>query len=403
MPLGSNFAETLLGTAANDSFTGLGGNDNFVFAGQGDDVITDFRSRYFTSTMTGTNQIPAVVTAATGTGAFILNGAQTALDVTLDVQNLSGNASGNHIHRGGAAVNGPIVFDMPAAGQTTFTINHVWTTGLAADLANLFSGNLYSNVHSPAHAAGEIRGQILAVAGDTGADRIDVSSLNIGGFDTIQQITADDLTGSAKISVTSNGVHSSMTLAGLALSKLTAADFIFAGAANETRFGTASADDLFGAGGNDTLRGLAGDDRLFGETGKDKLDGGLGADLLNGGSGKDTMTGGKGKDVFDFNSAKDSLKGSAHDQITDFKHGQDKIDLKDIDANLKKALDQKFTFIGAVDFHHVKGELHYVQIDNAGTAQDKTIVEGDITGDGRADFQIELKGLINLTKVDFVL
>lgn len=40
---------------------------------------------------------------------------------------------------------------------------------------------------------------------------------------------------------------------------------------------------------------------------------------------------------------------------------------------------------------------------HAGTTNDKTIVEGDVNGDGRADFQIELTGLLHLIKGDFTL
>ena len=39
----------------------------------------------------------------------------------------------------------------------------------------------------------------------------------------------------------------------------------------------------------------------------------------------------------------------------------------------------------------------------AGTAYDRTIIYGDVTGDARADFQIELRGLKNLTASDFFL
>jgi serralysin len=39
----------------------------------------------------------------------------------------------------------------------------------------------------------------------------------------------------------------------------------------------------------------------------------------------------------------------------------------------------------------------------SGTANDKTIVEGDINGDRVADFQIELSGLKVLVASDFLL
>ncbi|WP_210213311.1 hypothetical protein, partial [Sinorhizobium medicae] len=49
------------------------------------------------------------------------------------------------------------------------------------------------------------------------------------------------------------------------------------------------------------------------------------------------------------------------------------------------------------------GELIYKTFNPAGTADDKTVVYGDLNGDGRADFQIELSGLKSLTAGDFLL
>ena len=162
-----------------------------------------------------------------------------------------------------------------------------------------------------------------------------------------------------------------------------------AGAGNDVMIGSHSRDKLFGDAGNDSLFGLAG---------KDTLSGGAGLDRLVGGLAKDLLTGGAGKDIFGYNSVKDSTKGATHDVITDFKHGSDQIDLSAIDANSKKSGDQKFTFLFTADFHHKAGELHYRY--EGGT---HTLIEGDVNGDGRADFQIELTGLKTLTKGDFVL
>ena len=41
--------------------------------------------------------------------------------------------------------------------------------------------------------------------------------------------------------------------------------------------------------------------------------------------------------------------------------------------------------------------------DAPGTSSDRTVVYGDIDGDGRADLQIELKGLFHLQAGDFLL
>lgn len=63
------------------------------------------------------------------------------------------------------------------------------------------------------------------------------------------------------------------------------ADFVLAGAGDDT---------LYGDTGNDRLFGQAGDDRLYGGDGDDLLSGGAGDDLLHGESGADTYVFGRG-------------------------------------------------------------------------------------------------------------
>ena len=161
---------------------------------------------------------------------------------------------------------------------------------------------------------------------------------------------------------------------------------------------------LRGNGSKNALSGGAGADLLIGVQGNDRLYGGAASDTLNGGIGRDVMAGGQGADVFLFARIADTGKAAAsRDTILDFRHGQDKIDLHAIDAVTGTAKNNAFRFIGAADFHDVKGELHVIKINAPGRAHDVTIVEGDVNGDGAADFQIALKGLIGLTKADFIL
>ncbi len=159
--------------------------------------------------------------------------------------------------------------------------------------------------------------------------------------------------------------------------------------------GNASANTLFGGALADTLKGVAGNDTLRGNAGNDVLTGGLG---------RDTMTGNAGLDDFDFNALNEMGKtASTRDRITDFTHLQDDIDLRTIDAKTTVGGNQAFTFIGTSAFHKIAGELHAVKINPTGPLNDKTIVEGDVNGDGKADFQIELTGLKTLTAADFLL
>ncbi len=172
---------------------------------------------------------------------------------------------------------------------------------------------------------------------------------------------------------------------------------------NDTLRGNGSNDQNFGGAGNDSLYGGLGNDKLLGDAGNDILKGDAGNDILIGGANKDTMTGGAGLDDFDFDKVTEIGIGGTRDRITDLVHVQDDIDLSTIDAKAGVSGNNSFKFIGAQAFHNVTGELHYFRINATGTANDKTIVEGDINGDGRADFQIELTGLKTLSAGDFIL
>jgi serralysin len=153
--------------------------------------------------------------------------------------------------------------------------------------------------------------------------------------------------------------------------------------------------------GGDTLTGDDFANVFLGWGGNDVLVGGAGNDVLVGGLGRDKLTGGADSDRFDFDSILESRAGANHDKITDFKHGTsvtgDHIDLSDIDANTKAVGDQDFKFIGSQAFHHQRGELHTVR------AGANLLVQGDVNGDGKADFEILLSGIHHLVKADFIL
>lgn len=175
------------------------------------------------------------------------------------------------------------------------------------------------------------------------------------------------------------------------------------GIAGIDAIGNSSANTLVGNRGANILSGLNGNDNLLGSAGSDRLLGGAGIDRLTGGVGRDVHTGGSERDIFDFNSLSESATGtSTRDRITDFVHGTDDLDLSTIDA-IAGGINDAFKFIGQSAFNGTAGQLHYRRENPAGTANDKTIVEGDIDGDRGADFQIELTGLLTLSSSDFIL
>jgi Ca2+-binding RTX toxin-like protein len=170
--------------------------------------------------------------------------------------------------------------------------------------------------------------------------------------------------------------------------------------------GGALDDSISTGGGNDIVDGAAGDDLIGGAEGDDILGGGQGDDLLSGydgndsltgGQGVDSLTGGLGADRFVFRTVSGTVSGAA-DTITDFLHSQgDRIDLSAIDANSALSGDQAFTLAGGV-FTNVAGQLIQAH-DGAGN----TLLQGDVNGDGLADFTIILGGAPILLAGDILL
>jgi len=175
-------------------------------------------------------------------------------------------------------------------------------------------------------------------------------------------------------------------------------DTLSGGAGNDALKGGAGHDTLKGGGGNDNLNGGGGNDTLFGGAGNDRLKGGGGDDVLQGDAGRDILSGGAGKDVFVFRKVADlGNKSGKTDKITDFSVKDDTIDLSAIDANLVKNGNQAFKFDGKGELSGKAGSLVYQHIGNT------TVVLGDIDGDGKADFAIDLNGKLKLTAGDFEL
>ncbi|MDX2288841.1 MAG: M10 family metallopeptidase C-terminal domain-containing protein [Hyphomicrobiaceae bacterium] len=169
-----------------------------------------------------------------------------------------------------------------------------------------------------------------------------------------------------------------------------------AGVGNDIVNALGGNDIVFGGTGNDSLDGGVGNDRLFGEAGNDSLRGSFGIDVLTGGLGRDFLTGGGQRDVFDYNILTES-RGALRDRITDFQRRIDDIDLSTLDANTRVAGNQRFKFIGDDAFSRTAGEVHAVR------AGSLTRVEGDVNGDGRADFAIDVSGTAPLSAGDFIL
>ena len=106
--------------------------------------------------LSGANEVPAVSTAATGSGTITVadDGAVSGSVKTTGIQGTMA-----HIHIGAAGKNGPVAVPLTKGDGGMWSVPA--GTKLTADqLKSYKAGELYVNVHSDANKGGEIRAQL---------------------------------------------------------------------------------------------------------------------------------------------------------------------------------------------------------------------------------------------------
>ncbi len=233
-------------------------------------------------------------------------------------------------------------------------------------VANVLNGGDGSDTASYRSATAGVIAS-LATASGTGGDAAGDTYISIENLEG--SAFADMLTGDANANTLTGGAGN---------------DMLWGGGGNDTLLGGTGADTLYGGTGNDTLLGGAGDDILFGDSGND---------ILRGGAGYDRLTGGAGADIFYFEVADKTT-----DVITDFTRGADKIDLTGMDANTATAAIDAFTYVGAGQFTVGKAGVLRWSTDGR-----NSFLQGDVDGDGVADFAIKIEGVNRILLSDLIL
>ena len=110
----------------------------------------------FRAELKGSEEVPPVETAATGTADITYDSESKNLSWTVEHSGLSGDVTAAHFH--GPAAPGenapPVVpIDVSALSSGSATLDD-------AQAANLEAGRLYLNLHTAANPDGEIRGQV---------------------------------------------------------------------------------------------------------------------------------------------------------------------------------------------------------------------------------------------------
>ena len=247
------------------------------------------------------------------------------------------------------------------------------------------------------------------VQGKGGGGFVSAADGVAGGFTIAHGVRIETaLSGSGDDTLIGNGGDNTLKSRGGAdiLKGRSGADELSGGGGRDLLAGNRGADSLFGGGGDDTLFGHQGADILDGGRGadvlragysNDRLFGGNGRDLLAGGAGQDTLKGGFGADRFVFTAVAQSRSGEMNrDIIRDFQTGLDTIVLAGIDANSKRAGNQSFDFLFSKPFENA-GDLRIAK------RGDDRLVQGDVDGDGIADFELLLEDVGGLRMSDFIL
>ena len=251
----TDFADNIVGSAANDSFITRTGNDT-IDGGAGFD-----RLRYNLSQITSGIDADLLTGEVTGTW----NWAAFTHTVS-NIEEIRGTLTGDIMTAQGTTVavrfRGYFGDDTLSGGGGADTLEG----GYGADLLNGNYGNdlIYGEDESDTISGGE------------GADTVDGGN----GADLVYLNQGNDL-------FLDNGEADS--------------DTVYGGYGNDTIEGGNGDDEFHGEWDNDVINGRLGDDLIYGGDGFDTIYGGDGNDAVTGGNGRDVVYLGRGHDVFNDN------------------------------------------------------------------------------------------------------
>jgi hypothetical protein len=135
----------------------------------------------FKATLSGEQEVPPVITDATGKFNLQVNKTETEAEFSLRV-NDGVRIRQAHLHCAPIGVNGPIVAFLAGDNAAGYDVDGKWISNatltdtsisdpacgatISALAASLRAGNVYVNVHSVANPGGVIRGQVEPTGGD---------------------------------------------------------------------------------------------------------------------------------------------------------------------------------------------------------------------------------------------
>jgi hypothetical protein len=121
----------------------------------------------FTVPLTAAQQVPPVETSGTGTANISYDSSTRVVTWTITFSGLSSDATMAHFHGPAAAgKNGPVKVWLSEKGAAVTSPVNGSATLSPADAQEFLAGQMYVNVHTKDHPAGEIRGQVVPPKSD---------------------------------------------------------------------------------------------------------------------------------------------------------------------------------------------------------------------------------------------
>lgn len=107
--------------------------------------------------LTGSQEVPPVSTAGTGSGSFRVSD-DGAISGSVKTIGVAGTAA--HVHLGAAGVNGPVIVPLIKSAEAVWSVPA--GARLSAEQLKAYrAGGLYVNVHTDANKGGEVRSQLV--------------------------------------------------------------------------------------------------------------------------------------------------------------------------------------------------------------------------------------------------
>src|SRR5262245_59448618 len=116
----------------------------------------------FTATLSGSQEVPANASTATGSGTLVMDTVANTLSYNITFSGLLAPQTAGHIH--GFAMPGVATGVLHGFASLGSPVIGVWNFTEAQE-ANIIAGLTYVNIHSQMWPGGEIRGQVEQVVG----------------------------------------------------------------------------------------------------------------------------------------------------------------------------------------------------------------------------------------------